>query len=114
MQSRDYLQKQYEQLGKVLASTVANLLKIKYNTLETKQEAINNLDDSLKELINSEDELFKSKIEKYPQDLLQNLSLLIKELQNNNSDYKNLDKKLKVISSMLANKHRSIDFNNYF
>lgn len=114
MQSRDYLQKQYEQLGKVLASTVANLLKIKYNTIETKQEAINNLDDSLKELINSEDALFKSKIENYPQDLLQNLSLLIKELQNNSSDYKNLDKKLEVINFILTNKHKSIDLNNYF
>ncbi len=114
MQSRDYLKKQYEQLGKVLANTVANLLKLKYNTIETRKEIADNLDDDLKKLINTDKDLFKSSIEKYPQDILQNLSLLIKEIKNINPNIKDLEHKTETINNLLANKHKTIDLNGYF
>ena len=114
MQSRDYLKKQYEQLGKVLASTVAHLLKLKYNTIETRQEAINNLDPDLQNLIYSDSDLFKSTIEKYPQDILQNLSLLIKEIEKLPSNTSDLASKIATIDRLLASKHKTINFNDFF
>lgn len=114
MQSRDYLKKQYEQLGKVLASTVANFLKLKYSTVDIKQDAVNKIDDDLKSLIDDDLDTFESTIEKFPQDILQNLSLLIKEIQKSKTDYKDLDKKLELINTLLVNKHNTLDLNGYF
>lgn len=111
MQSRDYLKKQFEQISKAIAQSLANVLKIKFDTIEVKQHTIENIDNQVIKILNANSNDFETQIENLPAEALQNLSLLLVETSSiNNTD--NLEK-IDLINTLLASKHNTLDFNHF-
>jgi hypothetical protein len=113
MQSRDYLKKQFEQISNAIAKSLANMLKVKFDTDEERQQTVDSLDNDVLRIINLSDSEFTEQLEKLPVDALQNLSLLLFEVGSTNRQQQENQKKINAINSLLAQKHKTLDFNSY-
>lgn len=110
MHSRDYLKKQFEQIGKAIAQSLANVLKVKFDTIEKRQHLIKNLDDEVVKILSLNITDFTAQVEKLPAEALQNLSLLLIEISTTEDSHQD---KIQLINTILSNKHKTLDFNHY-